>query len=187
MITYAPFEIIVLSIMVSPMFIVAIRKKYRGGRLLSVVALEIYIVFISKYFFFPIIYDKGIFLGSCHAIQLIPFLPFLNQIRSAGWKPFLFQAAGNLFSFVPITFLLAISFPRYQKIRCCIFSSLLISIAIELIQLGINLITGIQNRIIDINDVILNMSGGIVGFFVFKLWHRLEFLVKTYWFNTTQI
>lgn len=164
--------------MVSPMVVVALKRKYRGARLISSIALAVYIVFICKYFFFPIVYDKDVFFDHGNSLQLIPFIPFYDQILSVGWKQFLYQAFGNILAFIPIMFLLVVINPKCQKFRYCLSLSLGISIAIELIQLGINLITGNTNRIVDINDVLLNTIGGIIGYFVFLLWRRLDLFVK---------
>lgn len=43
-----------------------------------------------------------------------------------------------------------------------------ISLFIELSQLFLGLLIGSSNRIFDINDLIMNTIGGIVGFIIFK-------------------
>lgn len=178
MIIYAPFEIIILSIIVSPIAIVALKRKYKGARLISAFALAAYIVFISKYFFFPIIIDKEMVFQSGHTVQYIPFFPFLEQIQSVGWRQFLYQAVGNILAFVPISFLLAILYPRLQKFRNNLLTMFSISLCVEFIQLCINLMTDIQNRAVDINDLILNSLGGVIGYLVYSLWRRVDRFVK---------
>lgn len=173
MIIYAPFEAIIIAIMVSPIVIVALNRKYRGARLISAFALAAYIIFISKYFFFPIILDKNIVSQGGQTIQYIPLFPFLEQIQSVGWGQFLYQAAGNILAFVPISFFLALLFPRLQSFRTNLFAMISISFCVELIQLCINLLTDIPNRAIDINDLILNTLGGAMGYLLYQLWRRL--------------
>jgi len=173
MIIYAPFEIIILSIIVSPIAIIALKRKYKGTQLISAFALAAYLVLICKYFFFPIILDRDIISQGGNTVQCIPFLPFLEQIRSVGWKRFLYQTAGNILAFVPISFFLALLSPRLQSFRRSLIASVSISFCVELIQLCINLLTGIPNRVVDINDLILNTLGGMIGYLVYRLWRRL--------------
>ncbi len=173
MITYAPLEAILLALLVSPLVIVACKRKYRGARLVSAFALAAYLVWVSKYFFFPILLDRDIAFSNGPAVQCVPFLPFLEQIRSVGWMRFLYQAAGNILAFVPISFFLAqLSLPL-RSFRCNLIASFSISFGVELIQLCIHLLTGIPNRVADVNDLILNTLGGMIGYLVYRLWRRL--------------
>ena len=48
-----------------------------------------------------------------------------------------------------------------------------ISLGVELIQLCIHLLTGIPNRVADVNDLLLNTLGGMIGYLVYRLWRRL--------------
>lgn len=173
MIQYAPLEALIVMILVSPIVLFALKRKYRGTRLFSAFALAAYLILISKYFFFPIILDKEIVFQEGFIVQLIPFVPFSEQIQSVGWKQFLYQAAGNILAFVPISFLLSILYPRLQRFRNNLLTMFGISFCIEFIQLCINVLTGIPNRAVDINDIILNTLGGVMGHLLYQLWHRL--------------
>ena len=173
MIQYAPLEALIVMILVSPIVLFALKRKYRGARLFSAFALAAYLILISKYFFFPIILDKEIVFQEGFIVQLIPFVPFSEQIQSVGWKQFLYQAAGNILAFVPISFFLAQLSPRLRSFRRNLIASFSISFGVELIQLCIHLLTGIPNRAADVNDLILNTLGGMIGYLVYRLWRRL--------------
>lgn len=174
MIVYAQLEILLVAFMASPLVICALRKRVRGLRLAASVLLMIYVVFAAKYFFFPIWFDRGALSNSGLGLELIPILPLVEQARHMEVGIFLYQLLGNVLSFVPVTFLCAAAYPRFRHFGSSLLLALSCSLGIELIQLLINLVTHIQNRTVDVNDVLLNLIGGILGF---VCWKVAEFLL----------
>ncbi|HCA29352.1 MAG TPA: hypothetical protein DEP23_07215, partial [Ruminococcaceae bacterium] len=69
--------------------------------------------------------------------------------------------------FFTLGFLLPIIFKT--KLKTTILVLLCVSISIELLQLSIDVLTGIPNRVVDINDCILNIIGGTIGFLTYIL------------------
>lgn len=174
MIYYAPLEMLMVALLASPLLIQALRKRVRGLQLAAVVLLWAYILFAAKYFFFPILLERGMLSNSGPGLELVPILPLVEQARNVGMGIFLHQLFGNILSFVPVTFLCAAAYPRFRRFGTSALLALGCSVGIELIQLLTNLVTQIQGRAVSINDVLLNVLGGILGF---TCWKAVEFLL----------
>jgi len=74
---------------------------------------------------------------------------------------FITETIGNLLIFIPFGFFVAY-YLNLKKVYILLLIALIISISIELIQLKIG-------RVCDIDDVLLNNLGSIVGYFIFKI------------------
>lgn len=70
---------------------------------------------------------------------------------------------GNILAFMPMGFLLPVIFGQLRSFPRIITMTVLISLVIEMMQLLLRL------GIADIDDVILNTLGGILGFILLKL------------------
>lgn len=104
------------------------------------------------------------------SINLVPFNKFAEIRESAQRGIFSYivnEVIGNIALFVPVGFLLPLLWKRFEKIWAVLLSCLSISLAIEIIQLGISL------RATDVDDLIMNVLGGIVGYFIYALIRRL--------------
>ncbi len=76
---------------------------------------------------------------------------------------------GNLILLLPLGFLIPILNKKYKKFKNIILLGLGVSIGIELIQ-SIEIFTGIvRARVVDIDDVILNVLGIIIGYWAYRL------------------
>ncbi len=109
------------------------------------------------------------------------FIPFKEILRyNLGSKLFYKNVLGNMVMFVPFGFF-ASYFLKLRHIHSISILSLLTSITIELTQLFIG-------RVFDIDDILLNLIGGIVGFIIYVLIHNIriklpEFLKKDIVYN----
>jgi glycopeptide antibiotics resistance protein len=97
-------------------------------------------------------------------INLIPFVTIYRYIVSSNNAGLaLMNLAGNVIAFMPFGYLLPMvrkGITRFLSILCCIFSaSLLIEILQYVLGVGVS----------DIDDVILNAVGGILGYCLYKL------------------
>ncbi|NCC87514.1 MAG: VanZ family protein [Clostridia bacterium] len=142
-------------------------KKYKPAKkivLLTVIYIYILMVFAVSIFplpNFPLPYQAG------HN-----FIPFYTIIKTATTTPVsiaLKQLAGNIIMFIPFGFLISF-FTNKKKFVKCIASATLFSVFIEFLQfiLGVTFV-GSQYRVVDIDDVILNLLGAIIGFCIFKI------------------
>ena len=95
------------------------------------------------------------------------FIPFKEMLRYR-FASFLFFriVLGNMLMFIPFGFFVSY-FLKLKKPYSILLLSLLISSTIETTQLLIG-------RVFDVDDIILNVVGGVVGFAVYKLFSILK-------------
>jgi len=86
-------------------------------------------------------------------------MPFSGKISTIGYLL-------NIFMFIPFGFLLSVMWEKMRKISYVVLAGLLFSAFIELSQLP-------SGRSADIDDLILNTIGAVVGFFLYKVWDKV--------------
>jgi glycopeptide antibiotics resistance protein len=74
---------------------------------------------------------------------------------------------GNIIGFIPLGILLPIVLPFFRRWWRLILAVFIISLSYETVQL----LTGVG--IFDVDDLLLNTTGGIIGFFLFAIARRL--------------
>lgn len=108
--------------------------------------------------------------------NLIPF----SEIFRYKWgsRLFLKQVVGNMLMFIPYGFF-ATYYINSKKITVPFFLVLFASFSIEVTQLAIG-------RVFDIDDIILNVIGGVIGYFIYRVLDKIhDFLpsfLKSNWF-----
>ncbi|MCC2377723.1 VanZ family protein [Bacillus wiedmannii] len=112
------------------------------------------------------------------SINIIPFASIIKDIGKIGIAydgDVLFMiglivrnVGGNILLLMPLGFLAPIIWDKFKKIKNTILLGLVISISIELLQLIESLFSS-WLRITDIDDVICNVIGSIVGYFIYKI------------------
>lgn len=139
------------------------RHRFTTGRLVMVGSFALYLMVVSKYTIFPLWLDAEYIAAArgntrfFDSVNLVPFkdwsLAYL--VSTQGW--------GNIALGMPFGFLYPFVVPvanwRHMAWRGVIFS-----LAIELTQLGISLCYGFPYRVIDINDILLNLTGVMLGY-----------------------
>jgi glycopeptide antibiotics resistance protein len=70
--------------------------------------------------------------------------------------------------FVPFGLLMPLIFPRLASLRRMALAGLLFSLAIELSQLAVSLAVGSWYRMTDVDDVMLNVVGVLLGYALFR-------------------
>lgn len=103
------------------------------------------------------------------------YVPFHEMFRyEFGSRLFIKNVIGNMLLFMPYGFFAAY-YLKLEKPKAVIILSLLVSITIETTQLLIG-------RVFDIDDIILNFIGAMMGFYVYhfldKINHRLPEILK---------
>lgn len=94
------------------------------------------------------------------------YIPFREMFRyDIGSKLFYKNIMGNLIMFIPYGFFIG-HYLNSKKIRYVLFLSTLLSISIEITQRTIG-------RTFDVDDIILNVAGGLLGYYVYKIVERL--------------
>ncbi|MCU6712936.1 VanZ family protein [Paenibacillus sp. J5C_2022] len=98
--------------------------------------------------------------------NLTPFqtiLQYANGYHHYTFDTWFFNLFGNMLLFVPLGFLLPILFAKARRFSTTIVWTMLASLTIELTQLGMRL------GFFDVDDLILNVFGGAIGYAVWTM------------------
>lgn len=95
------------------------------------------------------------------------YIPFKEMFRyTIGSRMFFKNVIGNMIMFVPFGFFVAYIL-KLEKARYILLLSFVASITIESIQSCIG-------RVFDVDDILLNIVGGFIGFLIFKFIYFLK-------------
>lgn len=109
------------------------------------------------------------------------FVPFKEMFRyDFGSRLFFKNVIGNMIMFMPYGFFIGY-FIKINKKRTIIILTTITSLTIELVQLKIG-------RVFDIDDILLNILGGFIGYYLYILITRMQnklpsFLKKPLFYN----
>lgn len=152
-------------------------KKKRGLKINKVAQLTIllfyaYIIGVLSLTIFPLPFAR--FKKPNHGINIIPVLYTVKGLlemprsvnKTLAEEHNFENLAGNIILFMPLGIFVPLLFPAYRTINRVLVIAALCSVSIELTQL-------IERqfeiyRIVDIDDVILNTSGAVIGFMLLK-------------------
>ncbi len=104
----------------------------------------------------------GIGVGA-GGINLIPFKMLQGLWTEESLRIFIINVGGNIFLFVPFGFLLPWRFRRIHAVYQAAIIGACFSTCIEVTQLLL-----LSNRFTDIDDIILNTFGTIIGYLLYK-------------------
>ncbi len=94
------------------------------------------------------------------------FIPFKEIFRyDFGSALFFKNIIGNILLFLPFGFFVSYIL-KCEKIWLPLIISLVCSISVEVVQLYIG-------RVFDVDDIILNVIGGLLGYLLYKLFHSI--------------
>lgn len=95
------------------------------------------------------------------------YVPFKEMFRyEFGTRLFYKNIIGNILLFLPFGLFVS-SYIKRIKLRTILILTLISSLSIEFTQMMIG-------RVFDIDDIILNVVGGILGFLLYKLLHSIS-------------
>lgn len=170
-----PFSLIILAVIL----LVLWRKKYSLYHLLSIAIFGVYVVIALQVILFPIhVREPFIELmrrPEFQSINLIPFRLNLDQGINHLVARELFL---NILLTVPFGF--GAMFLKRVSVSQIFWLALLVGITTEGLQLLISLAIGYTYRAIDINDVIMNAIGVLVGYLLFRVvaWVYLQIIER---------
>ena len=103
------------------------------------------------------------------------FVPFREILRyNITSKLFIKNVLGNMIMFMPFG-LFASLYLKVEKINLPLMLTVIASVSIETVQLVIG-------RVFDVDDIILNVCGGSLGFFLYyltdKIWYKLPEILR---------
>lgn len=110
------------------------------------------------------------------------FIPFKEIMRyNITSRLFFKNVLGNMIMFLPFGFFVSF-YLKSEKITLPLFLILIASISIEIVQLLIG-------RVFDVDDIILNILGGLLGYGIYfilkRIGERLPNFVRKEWFLNT--
>ena len=125
-----------------------------------------YVLLLAYLTFFSHYYGRGIVRRS---INVLPFNTIFEFLMSGyNINTIITNLIGNIAAFMPMGFLLTIVFKRLNTFLRICTAILFASIFIEVVQF----FAGVGAS--DIDDVILNMLGGIMGYWIYRLFIKLR-------------
>jgi glycopeptide antibiotics resistance protein len=148
------------------------RRAVRGGRPAFVVAMRVllvlYLGWVAGATLFPLPVRPTVVeleaAGRGVAVQLVP----LESIRDVLLHGTTFTKAwilgGNVLTLAPLGFLLPFSALRLATWRRMAGVAVLFPLAVELLQLGVSLVLGYSYRVTEVDDVLLNFAGVLLGY-----------------------
>lgn len=156
-----PMALIVLTIIISLRlsYIFLYRPKFN---IYDEILMLSFIIYIMCLFYVVTFQDYG--RGNSN------FIPFNEILRySFLSKGFIRNIVGNLIMFVPFGFFTAY-FLRVKRYHVPFIICMLVSMIIELTQTQIG-------RVFDIDDIILNVIGGIIGYLIYKILYKIKEII----------
>lgn len=108
------------------------------------------------------------------SVEMTPFRGIVEALEQRSLEP-LTHAFLNVLLFVPFGYLLPASNPQaLSRAGFAVFGGLLVSTVIE----GLQMILGLG--MCDIDDVIANALGAIIGYILYRLWRQIQKNWKTF-------
>ncbi|MCM1325706.1 MAG: VanZ family protein [Bacteroidales bacterium] len=149
------------------------RKQKKRKLLLWRCLFVLYLLLVMKVTVFPFTFEHFPWMESASYIA-VQWKPFASIISMAKQKNYI-QIVGNIILLMPLPLLLqGIRAQELSRVKCVI-SIAVASLSIEVVQLGINLITKVRNHVFDVDDLMLNILGGI---FLVVLYKPLNFVAN---------
>jgi glycopeptide antibiotics resistance protein len=152
-------------------------KRDGWWHLLVRVALAVYAAVLIGLVFFPLPlppwivpgFDLGPTLGPWPLpwANLTPLATIGQAIRLGPDWPQFWTLLGNIAAFVPLGVFVGLTRPERSSWRRAFVLGLVATVAIEATQLGLSLLMGYPYRYADIDDVIANAAGALLGYGLF--------------------
>jgi glycopeptide antibiotics resistance protein len=139
--------------------------RLKAGTMLTLVLFALYLMLLLKLTVF-----RGSNTGA-HGINLIPFVTiseYLQYMADGNRKIGVINILGNLMIFLPLGYMTALLFPSMRKLHKILVLSIAFSLSIEFFQFVF------ACGSTDIDDVILNTLGGMIGFLAMRIRLRLN-------------
>lgn len=141
------------------------KRNIKRINILGLAALLGYVIFISWRLFFYAYSNNYRGQTTDVSYNIIFFKTILNYIQNSnhiGFDVLLYNLVGNVAAFMPLGFLLPLAFRRFNAVKTYLVAFTLIFLA-EVLQL-------VSRRgVFDVDDLLLNMLGSIIGYGIYRL------------------
>ena len=146
------------------------RRKKPASRIVLTAVFILYITGVICLTFFPVDYTDVVdenFDVFNNTIKLIPFEIITGMIQKYDLFVFMVEVGGNILMTIPFGLMLPLLIPEKKKV----FYPLMFfafTFGIESMQLLIGFLLGTFYRTADVDDIILNFTGAMIGFLIFR-------------------
>ena len=126
----------------------------------------VYLIFLAYFLFFSEDFGRGSHLQEEYAYNLVPLKEirrFITYRHVVGIKSFLLKIVGNIAGFMPFGFFLPVISRRSRHWYNMVLLSFLFNLSIVSVQLVFKVGS------FDVDDMILNTLGGILGFIFYRI------------------
>ncbi len=136
------------------------------------ISLFIYLFFLGIFYFLELGPTLTFRLGkyynevSHNFILFSTITTYVLNFEHYNLSTLFYNIFGNVLIFVPLGILVPSIYPNINRYLQIIYISFLISVTLE----GLQYITSLG--VFDIDDIILNVIGGILGFYIYRLFWR---------------
>ena len=140
------------------------KKEKNNSHPLAVVLFILYLLLLFYLLFFSETYGRT--MDSGYRYNLEPFKEikrFWSNRDSLGLRSVVTNLVGNIVAFAPFGFFLPMLSRIGKNVIGCVLMSALFSLAVETVQLFTKV------GAFDVDDILLNAIGGLVGFFGYYL------------------
>ena len=150
-------------------------RRYSGPQYAALTAFVVYLLVVAGFVLVPIYINsqpitdniKQALFGLSQGFITVNFIPLVNADAR--------QFGMNIALFIPMGLLLPVLHGRLTRLRSVAWAGFLISCGIETLQFAITMVLA-TGRSTDIDDVIANTLGAVIGYGVYKLVSRIGFL-----------
>lgn len=152
-------------------------RAARGGQPAFVVIMRVlfvlYLGWVAGATLFPLPLRADVVrveaIGRGLSVNLVPLTSIRETLRDSTELAQVWILGGNVVTLAPFGFLLPFAAPRLASWRPMAVAALLFPMAIELSQLAVSLLLGYSYRVTELDDVLLNSLGILLGFTAFSL------------------
>lgn len=146
-----------------------VKRKYVDyGFCIYVFLCSAYVLMAFIILFKPYNYKGDMDLTLINFINLEAFKTISIYIQDQNYIPII----GNIIITLPLFPLSYVLLNRFVSMKKCFLILLILILIIEPLQLTIDIITMYPNKVVDIDDFILNLSGYLIGFILTALIYK---------------
>ena len=125
----------------------------------------LYIILLCYFLFFSEHYGRDYVVSGYryNFVLLKEIRRFIEYREQLGTETFIVNILGNVLAFAPFGFFLPALNKKYRKFFLTVFLCMLFSLAVEVVQLVLKV------GVCDVDDILLNTVGGIVGYIFYAI------------------
>ncbi|SDX02198.1 VanZ like family protein [Alicyclobacillus hesperidum] len=173
MLTILPIAIVSMLLYIPLSIFIGIKKRVSLLHQAIPFVFFVYLLIVIKITLFPISFHN---LGNPPENNLIPFKTITTIIAAHSLSYDLYNIGGNIALFIPFGFLWPLVFRNKSKFLKVLLYGFFLSLLSESGKFIISCILGFTYRDFDVDDLILNTFGVILGYFFLRLVFRLQHL-----------